>query len=40
MVPNAVTTRRASYPSAILAKNPFDFDEPPLPAGQAMGVSR
>jgi NAD(P)-dependent dehydrogenase (short-subunit alcohol dehydrogenase family) len=35
-----VTGQMLSVDGAILAKNPFDFDEPPLPPGQAMGVSR
>ncbi len=33
-----VTGQTLAVDGAILAKNPFDFDEPPLPAGQAMGV--
>ena len=35
-----VTGQMLYVDGAILAKNPFDFDEPPLPPGQAMGVSR
>jgi NAD(P)-dependent dehydrogenase (short-subunit alcohol dehydrogenase family) len=35
-----VTGQTLAVDGAILAKNPFDFDEPPLPAGQAMGVRR
>lgn len=35
-----VTGQTLAVDGAILAKNPFDFDEPPLPAGQAMGVSK
>jgi NAD(P)-dependent dehydrogenase (short-subunit alcohol dehydrogenase family) len=35
-----VTGQNLAVDGAILAKNPFDFDEPPLPAGQTMGVSR
>jgi NAD(P)-dependent dehydrogenase (short-subunit alcohol dehydrogenase family) len=34
-----VTGQTLAVDGGILAKNPFDFEEPPLPAGQTMGVS-